>query len=341
MFKFIKSSGILAVLTLLGSSCIMEETFDNTPEGNFEALWKTIDEHYCFLEYKQAEYGVDWNNIHATYKNRITPSITSKGLFDILSDMTNELRDGHVNLISKDRVSQYRQWYDNYPRNFSDSIQSIYLGKDYHIAAGLKYTILDDNIGYIYCGSFDTSFGNGNLDEILQTLSACNALIIDVRNNGGGSLHTAEKLASRFTNKKVLVGYMAYKTGPRHKDFSKPQPVYLEPATSNVRWQKPVAVLTNRRSYSATNDFVNRMKQLPNVILIGDKTGGGSGLPFSSEIPNGWSVRFSASPMFDPHMNQLEFGIEPDLKVDIASTDYNKGIDTIIEKAREILRTKS
>ena len=41
---------ILSVLTL--ASCVDEVQFDNTPEGNMEALWKIIDEHYCFLDYK-------------------------------------------------------------------------------------------------------------------------------------------------------------------------------------------------------------------------------------------------------------------------------------------------
>lgn len=39
-------------------------------------------------------------------------------------------------------------------------------------------------------------------------------------------------------------------------------------------------LLINRHSYSATNDFVNAMRYFPNVTLVGDKTGGGSGLPF-------------------------------------------------------------
>ena len=56
--------------------------------------------------------------------------MSNEQLFDVLSEMLNELRDGHVNLVSKDRTSQYREWYDNYPRNFDDSIQSRYLGKD-------------------------------------------------------------------------------------------------------------------------------------------------------------------------------------------------------------------
>ena len=45
------------------TSCVKEETFDDTPTGNFEALWRIIDEHYCFFEYKKNEYGLDWNEV--------------------------------------------------------------------------------------------------------------------------------------------------------------------------------------------------------------------------------------------------------------------------------------
>ena len=290
-----------------------------------------------FLTIKNQEYGLDWNEVHSRYAQRITPSMTSAELFEVLSDMVNELRDGHVNLSSALATSQYRAWFDSYPRNFSDSIQSIYLKKDYVNSSGLTYQILENNIGYIYCSSISNGIGDGNLDQTLYELRLCDGLIVDVRNNGGGNLTTAQKLAARFTNEKTLVGYMCHKTGPGHNDFSTPKEVYIEPS-DGIRWQKKVAVLTNRRSYSATNDFVNSMKQFPNVTIIGDKTGGGSGLPFSSEIPNGWSIRFSASPMFDPQMNQLEFGIDPDVKVDMTTEDIQRGKDTIIETACNLLK---
>lgn len=322
---------------LIFNSCIREDISGNTPEDNFEALWKIIDEQYCFLDYKNQEYGLDWNEVHERYARRITSDMTWENLFEVLSDMVNELRDGHVNLSSSLATSQYREWFDSYPRNFSDSIQSIYLGKDYTNSSGLTYSILENNIGYIYCSSFSNGIGDGNLDQTLNKLAICDGLIIDVRNNGGGNLTTAQKLAARFTNEKVLVGYMCHKTGPGHSDFSEPKPVYIEPS-DGIRWQKKVVVLTNRRSYSATNDFVNSMNQFPNVTIVGDKTGGGSGLPFSSEMPNGWSIRFSASPMFDPEMNQLEFGIDPDVKVDMKSEDVQQGKDTIIETACKILK---
>ncbi len=327
----------LLIGLLCATSCIREDVSGNTPEANFESLWKIIDEQYCFLDYKKQEYGLDWNQVHETYAKRITPSMGWEALFEVLSKMVAELRDGHVNLTSSLASSQYRQWFDSYPRNFSDSIQSIYLKKDYNQSSGLTYQILENNIGYIYCSSFSNGIGDGNLDQTLNRLAICDGLIIDVRNNGGGNLTTAQKLAARFTNQKTLVGYMTHKTGKGHSDFSNPYPVYIEPS-NGIRWQKRAVVLTNRRSFSATNDFVNSMKQFPLITIVGDKTGGGSGLPFTSEIPCGWSIRFSASPMLDPQMNQIEFGINPDVKVDMTSEDMQKGKDTMIEIACKLLK---
>lgn len=327
----------LLIGLLSATSCIREDVSGNTPEANFESLWKIIDEQYCFLDYKKQEYGLDWDQVHETYAKRITPSMGWEALFEVLSEMVAELRDGHVNLTSSLASSQYRQWFDSYPRNFSDSIQSIYLKKDYNQSSGLTYQILENNIGYIYCSSFSNGIGDGNLDQTLNRLAICDGLIIDVRNNGGGNLTTAQKFASRFTNQKTLVGYMTHKTGKGHSDFSNPYPVYIEPS-NGIRWQKRAVVLTNRRSFSATNDFVNSMKQFPLITIVGDKTGGGSGLPFTSEIPCGWSIRFSASPMLDPQMNQIEFGINPDVKVDMTSEDMQKGKDTMIEIACKLLK---
>ena len=83
--------------------------------------------------------------------------------------------------------------------------------KDYIITSGLTYQILENNIGYIYCETFSDGIGDGNLDQMLKKLENCDGLIIDVRNNGGGNLTTAQKLAARFTNEKVLVATSAIK----------------------------------------------------------------------------------------------------------------------------------
>lgn len=325
--------------TLLFSSCITQDVEDNTRRGNFEALWHTLDQHYCFFDYKAQEYGLDWNRVYETYSRQTDEQMTDRQLFEVLANMTYELRDGHVNLYVAHNTARYGAWYDDYPANFSDSLERKYLGKSYEFdaAAGLKYRILDDNTGYVRCPSFNVMAGDGNLHQMMLKLATCNGLIIDIRNNGGGLLTAAEKLASLFVNEPVTVAYMCHKTGGGHDEFSQPEPITLKPF-KGMRWQKPVVILTNRRTYSAANSFVMYLKGLPRVTVVGDRTGGGAGMPFSSELPNGWSIRFSACPMYDRQMNCTEMGIGPDHKVDISSEDYARSTDTIIEKARQLLR---
>ena len=232
-------------------------------------------------------------------------------------------------------VARNWSWHENYPQNFSDSLERKYLGTDYMIAAGLKYRVLDDNVGYVRYASFSSGLGEGNLDEVLMRLSTCRGLILDIRDNGGGDLTHAQKLAARFVNKETLVGYQCHKTGRGHNDFSSREEQRIKPS-SGIRWQKPVVVLTNRSVYSAANEFVKYMKCFPQVKVVGDHTGGGAGLPFSSELPNGWSVRFSACSMYDRNGQITEFGIDPDYKVDQTDDDTARGKDTIIEYARKL-----
>ena len=322
-------SWLLFLTCLSGlTACIREEENTNDPIGNFDQLWKIIDERYCFLDYK----GIDWKKIGERKRKFIEPEMDDRDLFQVLSDMLYELQDGHVNLTSTDNQTHFDFWLDS-PRNFSEATieSNYYLGQNYQQTAGFKYKILNDEVGYIYYEKFSEGIDNNDLDRVFSYFSNCKGLIIDVRQNSGGNATNSAKIASRFTEKKILTGYICHKTGPGHNDFSEPYAIYLEPA-KGIRWQKKVAVLTNRHSYSATNDFVNHMRCLPNVTIVGDKTGGGSGMP------NGWTIRFSASPHFDKNMNHIEWGINPDVKVDINYKDEVNGFDTIIEEARKLLK---
>ena len=329
---------VVAIITILSlGSCVDEEEYADNPRGNFEALWKIVDEHYCFFDYKKEQYGLDWNAIYDKYSRQIADDMTDNQLFEVLGNMLGELKDGHVNMYSSWDVARNWSWHENYPSNLSDTLINRYLGTDYRISSGMRYRILDDNIGYIRLQSFASAMGEGNLDEILYYLMPCNALIIDIRDNGGGLITSAEQLAARFTNTPLHVGYMQHKTGRGHSDFSSMQEQRLKPS-KGIRWQKRVAVLTNRSVYSAANEFVKYMRCCPNVVQIGDRTGGGAGMPYSSELPIGWSIRFSACPMYDKDGNSTEFGIAPDYDVQLSQTDLLRGKDTIIEKAREVLR---
>ncbi len=328
---------LLFLCASLLSGCVKEDEFANNPRGNFEALWRIIDEHYCFFDYKAKQYGLDWNDVYARYSKQINGQMTEGQLFEVLGNMLGELRDGHVNMYTSFNIARNWSWRENYPSNVNDSLINRYLGTDYRISNGMKYRILDDNIGYIRCATFEYGLGSGNLNEILAYFLTARGLIIDIRNNGGGMISSAEELAARFTNDDILVGYFQHKTGRGHNDFSAMKEQWLHPSRG-LRWQKPVVVLTNRGVYSAANEFVKYMKCCPNVKIVGDTTGGGAGLPFSSELPNGWSVRFSACPIYDKDGQSTEFGIPPDVRAGLNRFDFFSGIDTVIEQARKILK---
>lgn len=253
----------------------LDVQFDNNPQGNFDALWTILDRNYCFFEYKD----IDWAEVYNNYSRRISPDIDSEGLFRLMGLMLAELKDGHVNLTAAHDITRYWEWHEDYPSNFDQAIQKHYLGNDYGIASGMRYKIFEDNVGYIYYGSFSNDVGEGNLSEVLNRMAICKGLIFDVRSNGGGSLTNVERITSRFFNERRLIGYISHKVGPGHDEFSPLYPKYVE-SSNRIRYQKPVVVLTNRGCYSATNEFVSIMKYASNVTVMGDRTGGGERIAF-------------------------------------------------------------
>ena len=328
---------LLVPCSLLLFSCQRGESeYDATPQSNLDALWRLIDQRYCFLTYKEQQLGIKWADLRVKYSAKLNPKMSRVQLFEVLCQMLSELKDGHVNISTSLDLGRNWSWKEDYPENLDVELRQQYLGTDYHIGSGLKYTILPDNIAYIVYESFSDAIGDGNLSDMLSYLRLCNGMILDIRGNGGGELSNVERLSRRFTNEKVLVGYVCHKTGMGHDDFSEPQAEYITPS-NGIRWQKPVVLLVNRSCYSAANTFVRNMKQMPLVTIMGDRTGGGSGLPFSSELPIGWSVRFSASPYFDARMQQIEFGIEPDVYVTLDESLASQGADSMIEEARRLI----
>lgn len=326
------------VIALTGFvSCHPVDDWNNDPVGNFEALWTIVDEHYCFFE----EKGVDWQEIYRKYRPRVHDKLSSQQLFDVCASMLDELRDGHTNLSAPFNTSYYRNWWSDYPQNYDKRIvDEYYLHFDYRSVGAIDYGILEQNVGYVRYSTFSSSIGEGNLDMVLSWLASCNGLIIDVRDNGGGEMTNVGTIVSRFIRQRTLAGYISHKTGPGHDDFSEPYAYYYDPvADGHLLWNKPVVVLTNRSTFSAANNFVSVMKLVPGVKIVGATTGGGSGMPFSSELPCGWSVRFSACSILDALGNSTEDGVDPTegCDVDLDPVAALQGIDSMLEFAIKVV----
>lgn len=322
--------------------CNKEETvtkYNNDPYDNFDALWKILDERYCYFSYKN----IDWIGVYNDISPRVNNAKDVFQLFDLMAEMIDTLEDGHVNLYAPFDVSSCSGWFDSYPEDFNSDFLYKHFYADLRSAGGFAYTTLENGeIGYIRYSSFSNGFTAANLayiDAYFHQLNKVKGIIIDVRNNGGGSLGYSERLASCFFKEKTTTGYMRHKTGKCHDCFSDPTPIVTDPADAPIDWSdRLVIVLSNRRCYSATNDFIVRMKQAPNVVVVGGITGGGGGMPLSQELPNGWMVRFSAVPMYDSDMQHTEFGVIPDIEAHISPDDTD---DTILLQAIRELKIEN
>ncbi len=331
--------GILVAVVSTFVACDDDLKYDNDTvydfESNFEFLWNEFDQKYSFFDYKKDSIK-DWNAVHDEYLTYVRNCKNEVELFDVLAAMLNELKDGHVNLLSSFDISSY-DFEDNYPSDIDDGVlyNDRYLGKNCRRSGGFKYkTLRDGKVGYMRYADFTVAFTDSQLDFILNSFENTDGLIIDVRSNYGGEVNIVNNLISHFIDDSYLAYYRLCKNGVGHSDFSSPISSIISPVINGVIYRKPVYVLVDRGCYSATNCFAFSIKGLPRVTLLGGKTGGGAGAPMVTELPNGWTARFSGTILLDKDKQITEFGVDPDIELyldkDLADS---QGLDNIIETA--------
>ena len=338
---------ILLALSLAAceEALIREEYQDNAVDV-FNSLWTEVDENYTFFSLRN----IDWDAVYERNRPRVENGMPNDSLFNVLADMLFVLQDGHVNLQAGFDLSRNWEWYLDFPQNFDYRlIERNYLKEDHQISGPFRHQMID-SIGYVYYESFGDDVSESIFNYILTRYSSrvvnndtviVKGLIIDVRDNGGGSLSNANTMVSRFTTEKKLVHYWQYKDGPGHDDLTERIARYVEPEGS-FQYRGPVIILTNRSCYSATNFFVQMMKSLAsgptdNILVMGDRTGGGGGLPINRELPNGWTYRFSSTVTTTVAGENIELGVDPDVFVEMTEEDEEAGRDTILETALETI----
>lgn len=324
----------LAVASLTSCERIFweENLASNDRRENFEYLWNQVDRHYSYFDVKE----IDWNEVKTRYNDSIHDEMSEEELFRVLGNMMNELRDDHTNLVSPFNISMYEVAL-NYQPNYNErTIRDYYIPEMMHTGS-LAHNFVDgDSIAYVRYASFMSPVTNEDMDFVLQRYANTKGLILDLRANGGGNMLNIPLIMERFVDERVLTGYNETRNGSGYDDFSEPVGFYYN-AYDGIRYTKPVMVLVDRGSYSATTFFSLTTKALDNVTLVGDTTGGGGGLPNGGQLPNGWTYRFSVSRLLDlDGQNYAEQGVPPDV---LASFDWNDlTTDEILERAMEELR---
>lgn len=299
------------------------------PIENFDYLWEEVDKKYSYFELKN----VDWNQVRATYRPLLSENSSEEELFNVMASMLNELRDDHTNLITPFNVSKYNVSL-NGPKNYRvRTIDEFYIPNAWQTGAFKHDFLHNGEVGYIRYASFMSNFSNSQMNLILERYKDTKGIILDLRENGGGSIFNVPALLGRFVEGKTHVGYSITRNGPNHNDFSEKEDFYITPS-SGIKYTKPVIVLIDRGSYSATTLFALAAKALPQMTLVGDATGGGGGLPNGGQLPNGWTYRFSVSQILDLQGNNYaEEGVPADIEVAFDWSDLTK--DEILDRAIE------
>ncbi len=192
-----------------------------------------------------------------------------------------------------------------------------------------------DGFGYIriprWGGTIDRQF-----DEALESLRETEALIIDVRGNGGGNDALAEKVIGRLVEKPALWARIRLRFGPFWTPWTRRT---VEPS-GPWAYTKPVVVLIDGHVFSSNDFFVGGLVRSGRAVAIGSPTGGGSGNPAQVTLPGGARVRISRWQEAFADGTLVEGnGTEPQVHVVPTIADLAAGRDPVLERAVEYLRT--
>ncbi len=195
--------------------------------------------------------------------------------------------------------------------------------------------VLDSNIGYIKFISFDELTAD-DFKQKYEELKAQNikSLIIDLRNNGGGLVDEATKIADYILEKDAVILYEVDKNGNEVAKKSEKDPII----------DVPIIILTNENTASSSEILAGALKDLGKAKIVGTKTFGKGIIQEILSLKNGDGIKITTQEYLTPNHNKInEIGIEPDENVELSSDledeiDIPEEKDTQLQKAIEMLK---
>jgi hypothetical protein len=175
---------------------------------------------------------------------------------------------------------------------------------------------LDGNVAYVEIATFGVP-GDQARDEIRDTMSAAAdaaAIILDVRNNGGGEADTVALVSSYlFGSEPVHLNSLYWRVSDRTDDF------FTDPRVQGAKFgpAKPVYVLTSGRTFSAAEEFTYNLQARKRAVVVGENTGGGAHPGDLASLPHGFTVFVPSGRAINPvtNTNWEGTGVKPDVAV--------------------------
>jgi tetratricopeptide (TPR) repeat protein len=220
-------------------------------------------------------------------------------------------------------------------------IKSKYLQNKFSDALGGSFISgwLAEGVGYLYIGDLKDGLEpiTKTIDAFMAEFAKARVMIIDVRNNPGGTSRSVEIVAGRFADRRRHFITARTRYGPKHDDFWPWEFRNIEPG-GPLQFTGPTVLLTDRISASAAEGFTMAMRVLPHVTVVGDTTEGGLSSQFPDRMPNGWTLWVAFKEVRDHDGVCWDgVGIPPDLRVINTAADIAAGRDQILDFAMKYL----
>ena len=211
---------------------------ENTPTVNFDYFTNAVRENYSFFVEKR----VSWVSLERHYRPLVNDRMSNDSLYDVFATMLSALDDGHVNFYTDFDRSRNHSFIYDYPTNYNvDVVLRNYITTGYISTGGFRHNWLRDSVGYVSYASFGSSFTGRQLSYVLNRYSPGKGLILDLRNNGGGSISRMYTIVRRFLSEPTFLGTMQYKNGPGPDDFSVLDSIHVKPTVDYAERAKKKA----------------------------------------------------------------------------------------------------
>lgn len=201
----------------------------------------------------------------------------------------------------------------------------------------VKVENMRGNVGYIdFRGFSDPELGAETVAAAMNFVNNSDALIFDLRQNGGGDPAMVALICSYlFGDKPVHLNDLYMRAGNQTQEF------WTKPEKAAKKYtDKPVYVLTSNRTFSGAEEFSYNLKNLKRATIVGETTGGGANPGESYRLSDHFQVFIPTGRAISPitNTNWEGVGVEPDVKVpqeQALKTAYLLALSKLLETAKD------
>ena len=306
-----------------------------------DAVWVAIDERYGNFACKR----VDWNTVGKVFSGKVGTGTDDSTLFATVSAMLGTLNDNHVSVRTGDRVFRSGTYGASRAGEFSlDVVAKRYVRGvfTYEIDSSAHYGWLAGSVGYVHFESFRGITATADaMDSAIEYFKGAHGLVIDVRDNRGGSDLAALQVLNRIADKRRPYMSTRARALSTHDSYLSPHHYSLDPS-GVVTFPGPVIVLTNRRTISAAENLLLGIRTIPNAMIVGDISAGAFSDVTRETLPNGWVLAYPLNTATDADGRCWEgLGVAPDIRAINEPAAVAGGKDSVLELALAVLAARS